>query len=122
VEAARESALQTYRQTIINALREVNDALINTKKSTETFEALAGRVDALREFSRLSTLRFENGAASYLEVLYANEQLFDAELTAVQAQTATFNSLIDVYKSMGGGWVDEAVSMAPTPEEVVSKN
>ena len=118
----RESALQTYRQTIINAQREVNDALINTKKSTETFEALSGRVDALREFSRLSTLRFENGAASYLEVLYANEQLFDAELTSVQAQTATFNSLIDVYKSMGGRWVDEAVSMAPTPEEVVSKN
>ena len=122
VEAAREIALQAYRQTIINALREVNNALINTKKSTETFEALAGRVDALREYSRLSTLRFENGAASYLEVLYANEQLFDAELIAVQAQTATFNSLIDVYKSMGGGWVDEAVNMAPTPEEVVSNN
>jgi outer membrane protein TolC len=39
----------------------------------------------------------------------------------VQAQVDTFNNLIDVYKSMGGGWVDEAVSLAPTPEEVVSQ-
>ncbi len=119
-EAAREAAEQTYQFTILNALREVNDALINTVKTRESFAALAGRVDALREYARLSFLRFDNGAASYLEVLYANEQLFDAELTAVQAQVDTFVSLIDVYKSMGGGWVDEAVGLAPTPEEVVS--
>ncbi len=119
--AAREAAVQTYQFTILNALREVNDALISSTKSVETFAALSGRVDSLREYSRLAFLRFDNGAASYLEVLYANEQLFDAELIAVQAKVDTFNSLIDVYKSMGGGWVDEAVSLAPTPEEVVSQ-
>jgi multidrug efflux system outer membrane protein len=121
-EAIREAALQNYEFTILNALREVNDALIATEKSVESFEALTRRVEALREFSRLSFLRFENGAASYLEVLYANNLLFDAELFAVQAQTETFNNLIDVYKSMGGGWVDEAVSLAPTVEEVMSRN
>jgi multidrug efflux system outer membrane protein len=121
-EAIREAALQNYEFTILNALREVNDALIATEKSVESFEALTRRVEALREFSRLSFLRFENGAASYLEVLYANNLLFDAELFAVQAQTETFNNLIDVYKSMGGGWVDEAVSLAPTVEEVMSSN
>jgi multidrug efflux system outer membrane protein len=121
-EAIREAALQNYEFTILNALREVNDALIATEKSVESFEALARRVEALREYSRLSFLRFENGAASYLEVLYANNLLFDAELFAVQAQTETFNNLIDVYKSMGGGWVDEAVSLAPTVEEVMSSN
>ena len=47
-------------------------------------------------------------------------QLFDAELSAVQGQADTYNNLIDVYKAMGGGWVDEAVSLAPAPEEVVS--
>jgi multidrug efflux system outer membrane protein len=121
-EAAREVALQTYEFTILNALREVNDALNNTEKSIETYQALASRVEALREYARLSFLRFENGAASYLEVLYANNELFDAELTAVQAQADTYNNLIDVYKAMGGGWVDEAVELAPTVEEVVSKN
>jgi len=119
-EAAREAAMQNYQLTILNALREVNDALIATEKSVESYDALASRVDALREYARLSNLRFENGAASYLEVLYANNQLFDAELIAVRSQTDTFTNLIDVYKAMGGGWVDEAVSLAPTPAEVVT--
>ena len=121
-EAFREAALQNYEFTILNALREVNDSLINTEKSIETFQALARRVEALREYARLSFLRFENGAASYLEVLFANNELFEAELTAVQAQTDTFSNLIDVYKSMGGGWVDEAVLLAPTVDEVMSSN
>lgn len=121
-EAAREAALQNYEFTILNALREVNDSLIATEKSVETYQALARRVEALREYARLSFLRFENGAASYLEVLYANNELFDAELTAVQAQADAFNNLIDVYKSMGGGWVDEAVILAPTVDEVMSSN
>ncbi len=121
-KAAREAALQTYELTVLNALREVNDALVATQKSVEAYGALARRVEALREYARLSYLKFENGAASYLEVLYANNQLFDAELIAVQAQARTFTNLIDVYKAMGGGWVDEAVEMAPTPAEVMSSN
>ena len=108
--------------TVLNALREVNDALIASQKSVEAYGALARRVEALREYARLSYLKFENGAASYLEVLYANNLLFEAELIAVQAQARTFTNLIDVYKAMGGGWVDEAVGLAPTPEEVVSRD
>ena len=121
-EAAREAALQTYELTILNALREVNDALTASQKSLLSYEALARRVEALREYARLSYLKFENGAASYLEVLYANNLLFDSELIAVQAQARTFTNLIDVYKAMGGGWVDEAVGMAPTPDQVMSGN
>jgi len=119
-EAAREAALQSYELTILNALREVNNALVATEKSVESYEALERRVTALREYARLSYLKFENGAASYLEVLYANTLLFDAELIAVQAQALTFTYLIDVYKAMGGGWVDEAVDLSPTVEEVMS--
>jgi multidrug efflux system outer membrane protein len=77
-------------------------------------------VDALSEDARRSVLRFENGAASYVEVLYASNQFFDAELIAVRAQADTFSNLIHVYKAMGGGRVDEAVSLAPTPAEVVA--
>jgi len=119
-EAAREAALQSYELTILNALREVNDALIATQKTMESYDALQQRVAALREYARLSYLLFENGAASYLEVLYSNNLLFDAELIAVQAQALTFTYLIDVYKAMGGGWVDEAVDLAPTVEQVMS--
>jgi len=120
-EGAKQSAEDFYRQTILNALREVNDALIATEKNQEAFAAQALRAAALRDYARLANLRFENGAASYLEVLYANTELFSAELSEVDAQIAHYTALIDVYKSMGGGWVDEAVMIAPTVDEVMSK-
>jgi multidrug efflux system outer membrane protein len=120
-EGARQAAEDFYRQTILNALREVNDALVATEKSREAYDAQARRVAALREYARLAYLRFDNGAASYLEVLYANNELFAAELTAVNSQIVHLTSLIDVYKSIGGGWVDEAVAVAPTVDEVMSR-
>jgi multidrug efflux system outer membrane protein len=120
--AARQAAEDTYRATILNALREVNDALIGTEKSRQSFEAQARRAAALREYARLAFLRFDNGAASYLEVLYANNELFTAELAAVDAQISHLTALIDVYKSVGGGWVDEALILAPGVEEVMSRD
>ena len=92
-----------------------------TEKNDEAFKAQSARVAALRDYAKLADLRFENGAASYLEVLYANNELFEAELSAVDARIAHYSALIDVYKSMGGGWVDEAVTLAPTVEEVMSR-
>ena len=65
-----------YQQTILNAFRETNDALIGTVKKREESPAQAQRVAALREYARLSRLRFDNGYAGYLEVLYAENELF----------------------------------------------
>ncbi len=120
-EAARQQAEEFYRGTILNALREVNDALAGTEKNAEAYQSLSRRVGALRDYARLANLRFEAGAASYLEVLYANQELFTAELEAVNARIGHYTSLVDVYRSMGGGWVDEAAVLAPTPGEVMSQ-
>jgi len=68
--------------------------------------ALENRVESLREYARLSRLRFDNGDASYLEVLYAENELFGAELGAVQVQAERYAELINVYKAFGGGWVE----------------
>jgi len=57
---------------------------------------------------RLSQLRYDNGYTSYLEVLYSQTLLFNAELTSTQVQGTLFQSLVNLYKSMGGGWVVEA--------------
>ena len=62
-------------------------------------------MEALREYVRLARLRYDNGYASYLEVLYAENSLYGAELTHTQSQGALFQALVNVYKSMGGGWV-----------------
>jgi multidrug efflux system outer membrane protein len=111
-EAARLEAELFYRRAILTAFRETNDALTGSQKRREEAEAQAKRVVALREYARLSRLRFDNGAASYIEVLYAENELFNAELTAVSAQAESYARLVAVYQSMGGGWVDEADAVA----------
>jgi outer membrane protein, multidrug efflux system len=61
-------------------------------------------------------MRFDNGAASYIEVLYAENELFSAELVAVNVQAERYAQLIAVYQSVGGGWVDAADAIALPPK------
>jgi multidrug efflux system outer membrane protein len=76
------------------------------------------RVVALREFAHLARLRFDKGISSYLEVLVADNELFAAELQLVGLQSERYTQLINVYQSVGGGWVDIATAMAPAPQEL----
>ncbi len=115
-EAGDREALAFYQRTVLNAFRETNDALVGTVKKREESEAQARRVAALREYARLSRLRFDNGYAGYLEVLYAENELFSAELTAVRSQAERYTQIVNVYQAVGGGWVDEADKLAPQPQ------
>lgn len=117
-EAANRQALLFYQQTILNAFRETNDALTGSQKKIEEVELQANRVEALREFARLSRLRFDKGVSGYLEVLVADNELFAAELASVGLQAERYTQLINVYQSVGGGWVDIATSMAPSPQDL----
>ncbi len=114
-EAFQREALANYQQVILNAFRETNDALVGTLKKREETEAQTRRVAALREYARLSRLRFDNGYAGYLEVLYAENELFGAELSAVRSQAEAYTQLVGVFRAVGGGWVDEAGKLAPRP-------
>ena len=114
-EAQEKQALLFYQQTILNAFREANDALVGSQKKIEEVAMQGERVDALREFARLSRLKFDSGVAGYLEVLIAENDLFAAELSAVGLRAAQYTQLIDVYRAMGGGWVDIADSLSPQP-------
>ena len=112
-EAAQREAVERYRQTIQAAFKEVNDALIGTQKSREELTARGLRVAALKDFARLSQQRFDEGVASYLEVLIAQNELFAAELTHALTQADSLTQLVNVYKAMGGGWVLEAEKIGP---------
>ncbi len=117
-EAADRAALNFYQQTILNAFRETNDALTGSQKKIEEAALQSVRVDALREFARLSRLKFDNGVSGYLEVLIAENDLFAAELASVGLLLDRYTQLINVYQAMGGGWVDIATSIAPKPLSV----
>ncbi len=115
-EAASREAVAFYQQTILIALRETNDALVGTEKKRDELAAQTRRVVALREYARLSRLRFDNGYAGYLEVLYAENELFAAELNAVRSNAEFRTQFIDVYRALGGGWVDLAEKATPQPQ------
>jgi multidrug efflux system outer membrane protein len=107
-EAVQREALYNYRQSIISAFRDVEDALVATTKGRKSQEASGRKVKALQTYSRLSKAQYDIGTTSYLQVLDANRSLFSSQLDYVQTQTNVITSLVDVYRSMGGGWLDIA--------------
>ncbi len=107
-EAVQRETLYRYRQSIITAFSEVEDALVATTKGRESQEAKGRRVSALETYARLAKDQYNAGTTSYLQVLDANRSLFSSQLDYVQTQTTVITSLINVYRSMGGGWLDVA--------------
>ena len=112
-EAAQQQAVYSYQQTIQNAFREVDDALLDRSKSGQRLEALSRQLKALNNYARLARLRYDEGYTSYLEVLDAERSLFNVELLHTTSQNDVFRSLINIYKSMGGGWVTAAEDSIP---------
>lgn len=104
-EAFRKQLLITYQQTIQNAFRDVNDALIDRKSTMEQLETQTRQVESLGTYARTARLRYENGYTSYIEVLDAERSLFNAQLSQAQTKGGLFLSLVNIYRSMGGGWV-----------------
>lgn len=111
-EAGQRQALFAYRQAILNAFRETEDALVSTIKGREQLAAQLRQVAALGRYAELARLQYEAGKASYLQVLDADRTLFDGQLSRVKTQTAALIALIDVYRAMGGGWIGEADQVA----------
>jgi multidrug efflux system outer membrane protein len=115
-EAAQREALAFYQQVVLNAFRETNDALVGVVKRREEYEALAKRTSALRTYARLSRAKYDGGMTGYIEVLYAENELFAAELNAISTLAQRHAELVNLYKALGGGWVDAADPLAPPPQ------
>jgi outer membrane protein, multidrug efflux system len=103
-KALREAAILTYQKAVQTALEDVSNSLIGYQKAKEyrahreTFAAI------LRDQLRLADMRYTGGVSSYLEVLDTERQALDAELAYAQAHLAELDSVINLYKSLGGGW------------------
>lgn len=111
-ESVQQETLFRYQRVIQQAFREVDDALIDQNRSREMLGIQKEQVEALRNYARLAELRYDNGYTSYIEVLDAQRSLFQGELLYAQTQGALFRALVNMYKSMGGGWVAEADKLA----------
>jgi multidrug efflux system outer membrane protein len=107
-EAVQREALLRYQQAIQVAFREVSDSLIAHAKAREQLVHQDDQVVTLRNYLELARLRYENGYTSYIEVLDAERNLFNAEVAQTQTMSNVVVSLVTLYKAMGGGWVTQA--------------
>jgi multidrug efflux system outer membrane protein len=113
-KARFEESLAVYQQTVQNAFREVSDGLIAYQRTREFREKQAERTQAHRDATELANVRYEGGVTSYLEVLYNEQELFNAELGLAQAQRNEFLSVIQLYRALGGGWTQPVAQMQTT--------
>jgi multidrug efflux system outer membrane protein len=103
-EARRSEATLLYQRTIQQAFREVSDALIAYRKSQEFRAQQEQLTRSAEDATRLSDMRYRGGATSYLEVLDSDTRKFSAQITLAQAQLNELQSLVRIYRALGGGW------------------
>jgi multidrug efflux system outer membrane protein len=115
-EALQKAALMTYELAVQRAFSDVEDALMSRAKLSDQLAAQERLVDASREYERLAMLLYNGGYVPYSTVLQAQQQLFPAELNLAQTRSFVFESLVAVYRAMGGGWVDQAEEIARARE------
>jgi NodT family efflux transporter outer membrane factor (OMF) lipoprotein len=103
-KALQEQSILTYRQTVLNALGEVENALIASAKEQEHREQLTRAVAASRKAVDLSTTLYTQGQTDFLSVLDAQRSLYSSEDALAQSTGTVSNNLIALYKALGGGW------------------
>ena len=103
----REIALVQYQQTVATAFKEVSDSIVDHTKFQEIRKEREQLVAILKDRADLSYLRYNGGVDSLLNALDADRDLFTAEVALAQARRGELLSLVQLYKSLGGGWQPE---------------
>lgn len=99
-----EASIFQYEQTVLNAFKEVNDAIIAFQTYKQENEIRVAQVIAAQKALTLSRARYDYGYTSYLEVLVQETNLFEAELQASITRQLQLASVSNLYKALGGGW------------------
>jgi outer membrane protein, multidrug efflux system len=102
--ARAEQARARYEQTVLVALGEAGDALVGVRSARDEAAAEETQATALRRALELAELRYSTGVSNYLEVLDAERSLFQAELSASQAELQQLTAAVQLYKALGGSW------------------
>jgi len=102
-----EIALLRYESTVLQAFKDVEDALITISTLKEELIAQKMRYDAAMNAEMLSMQRYDKGVTSYLEVVESQRYAFEAQLNYSQTNRDLLTSYIQLYKALGGGWISE---------------
>jgi NodT family efflux transporter outer membrane factor (OMF) lipoprotein len=111
-EVGRDIAVAQYERAIQTAFREVSDALAGSATLADQLRAQDNVTEAETVRLRLSTLRYDNGVASYLELLDAQRSLFTARQAQIQTRLQLLQNQVLLYRALGGGWSNATPPLA----------
>lgn len=103
-KANQTEALYNYQKSILNGYVEVYNGITNLNTLEKQVDLKTQEVDVLNQSIQTSIDLFTTGRASYLEVLFAQQYTLNAQLELVQVRQEQQNNVIQIYKSLGGGW------------------
>ncbi len=107
--AAYDESVANYRQQVLVAFQEVEDALAGLRILENQATAQAKAVQAAQRTSNISTFRYKQGAALYLEVLDAQRTVLLNEQLAAQIRGLQLVTTVQLVKALGGGWQDSNI-------------
>jgi multidrug efflux system outer membrane protein len=103
-EAQAQQALKRYEAVVLQAVREVEDAMVEVKTYHQEAKVREVQVKAAESADMLSKRRYTDGVTSYLEVLNTQTSLFTSELARSNTTQRYLSGIVQVYKALGGGW------------------
>ena len=104
-DARAEAGLARYEQTVLNALEETENALVEYNRARQERAQLAEAALANQRAYELAHLRFDEGLADFLTVLDTESRLLEDQQRLAVSETRTATALVALYKALGGGWV-----------------
>jgi multidrug efflux system outer membrane protein len=104
VQAQFQQALGAYQKAALNGYREVADALIAIQKLAQVRAEREGAVTVLQDAADLARSRYDSGLASYIEILTADQDLFQQQLLLADTRGAELRARTEFYRALGGGW------------------
>ena len=120
--ALQEQQLLGYQQTVLTALRDVEDALVGYAKQQARRESLQSAVAANRRAVALSQEQYKAGTVDFTTVLDAQLNLFTSQDALASSETMVSTNLVTLYRALGGGWEIEVDPYAPADTVAAARN
>ncbi|ADV83447.1 efflux transporter outer membrane subunit [Terriglobus saanensis] len=117
-KAQYNADVATYRQTVLNAFKEVEDYLIATRQLSEQQQRQQLAIDSAQRYQQLALSRYRTGVDTYLNVLTAQNSVFSSQETEVSLRTNRMVAAVQLIAALGGGW---NASNLPSEQEVRRK-
>ncbi|MDR1502932.1 MAG: efflux transporter outer membrane subunit [Prevotella sp.] len=102
-KAAYEQEVYTYEKSVLEAFKEVNNSIVTFNKMKEVYRSQEALYNSAKSYHELAKLQYVNGVISYIDLLDAQRQFFDAEIALNTAILNELSSMVGLYKALGGG-------------------